>query len=321
MRPASNVDLRKGVCMGGVCIDWFTVLSSDMRLRVLEAAGPGIANSPSWLGLRGVLERCDRVDLRNEVVRRTGDVAPEIGELLKQKPLVMSLNGRELSSAEMRGAGVGSNMLSKSFPRLETPCRLRRFAIGLLPGDPLRFISPSLRLSGLDFAGGAGDNSGRRANSNLMGLSSTSSRLSMSMVSGDSALGRRAGVFSWPGECRVMKGVALPTSVDSAKARRRGLLELLLRVRGDDRKGPERRKENFFLLAGAACASGDSGKSARGLVTLSALGENARAMARGEMGERGVSELRSWKRDCFDGERERERRSSWRWEKWVLSRR
>jgi hypothetical protein len=115
-----------------------------------------------------------------------------------------------------------------------------------------------------------------------------------------------------------MKGVALPTSVDSAKARRRGLLELLLRVRGDDRKGPERRRENFFL-AGAACANGDSGKFAMGLVTLSALGENARAMARGEMGERGESELRSWKRDCLDGERERERRSSWRWEKWVLS--
>lgn len=318
MRPASKVDLRKGVWTGGVWVVELTVLSRDMRLRVLEAAGPGIANSPSLLGFRGVLDRCDRVDLRSDVVRRTGDVAPEIGELLKEKPFVMSLYKRELSSAEMRGAGDGSNMLSKSFPRLDTPCRLRRFAMGLDPGEPLRFISPSLRLSGLDFAGGAGDSSGRRANSNLMGLSSTSSRLSMSMVSGDSALGRRAGMFSWPGECRVMKGVALPTSEVSAKARRRGLLELLLRVRGDDRKGPERRKENFFL-AGAACASGDSGKLAMGLVTLFALGENARAMARGEMGERGVSELRSWKRDCLEGERDRERRSSWRWEKWVLS--
>ena len=194
--------------------------------------------------------------------------------------------------------------------------------MGLDPGDPLRFMSPSLRFSGLDFAGAAagGDSSERRANSNLMGLSSTSSRLSMSMLLGDSELRRRTGVFSWPMVGHVIKGVALP-SVVSAKARRRGLLDLLLRVRGDERRGPERRSENFFF-AGTACASGDSGKAAMGLVgLLEAFGENARVMASGEMGERGGSELRSGKRDCLEGERERERRSSWRWEKWVLSRR
>lgn len=153
----------------------------------------------------------------------------------------------------------------------------------------------------------------------MMGLSSTSSRLSMSMVPGDSGLDRREGVFSWPIVGHVINGVALPMSVVSAKARRRGLLDLLLRVRGDERSGPERRRENFFL-AGTAWASGDSGKVAVGLVGLWApLGEKARAIASGEMGERGVSELRSWKRDCLEGERERERRSSWRWEKWVLS--
>lgn len=45
MRPASKVDFRSGV--------WAVLelnpieLSSDMRVRVLDAAGPGIANSPS----------------------------------------------------------------------------------------------------------------------------------------------------------------------------------------------------------------------------------------------------------------------------------
>jgi hypothetical protein len=47
MRPASKVDLRNGVWTGGVWNDELVVLSRDMRLRVLEAAGPGIANSPS----------------------------------------------------------------------------------------------------------------------------------------------------------------------------------------------------------------------------------------------------------------------------------
>lgn len=194
-----------------------------------------------------------------------------IGELLKEKALFASLLCLvgEVSPSEGRDEGGGSKMLAKSVPRLGTPCKLRRFAMGLLPGDPLRFMSPSLRLSGLDFAGGKGDRSGRRPKSNLIGLSSTSRRLSMSMVSGDSALGRRAGRFSWPAVDRAKNGVALPTSGESASARRRGLLELLLRVRGDDRKGPVgRRRENFFF-AGAACASGDSGKNvAIGLVDL-----------------------------------------------------
>ena len=90
-----------------------------------------------------------------------------------------------------------------------------------------------------------------------------------------------------------MKGVELATSVESAKARRRGLLELLLRVRGDERKGAERRSENFFF-AGAACVpSGDSGYVAIGLVGLCVFGLKARASAKGERGERGESELRS----------------------------
>jgi hypothetical protein len=309
IRPASNVDLRNGVC-AVVELEEPMELSRDIRFLVFEAAGPGTANSPSWFGFRGVFARWDRVDFLRDVVRRTGDCVLFIGEL-KEKPWFTSLYCRDVSSIVGRGVGDGSNILSKSFPRLDAPCRLRRFAIGLLPVPPLRFMRPSLRLSGLDFTGGAGDKSGRRANSNLMGLSLTPSRLSMSMLSGDSALGRRAGVFSWPGAGRVMNGVALPISVDSTKARRRGLLELLLRVRGDDRRGPERRRENFFF-AGAAWASGDSGYVAIGLVGLCDLGVKARAIASGEMGERGESELRSWKRDCLDGERERERRSSCR---------
>jgi len=166
-----------------------------------------------------------------------------------------------------------SKMLSKSLPRFDTPCRLLRLAMGLEPELPLKFIKPSLRFSGLDLAGGAGDRSGRRANSNLMGLSLTARRLSMSMPSGDSALRRRAGadadsdtgagVFSWPRARRGIAGVVLPAlavSVASARTRRRGLLEWLLRVRGDARMGCwERRSENFFLAGTAEAASGESG--------------------------------------------------------------
>jgi hypothetical protein len=142
---------------------------------------------------------------------------------------------------------------------VEAPCTLRRFAVGLLPFPPLRFIRPSLRLSGLDFAGGAGDRSGREcAKANLIGLSLTGTWGSVSIDSGESALGRR-GVFSWPCAVRVMKAAALPVSVASPSGRRRGLFDLLERVRGDARKGCERRRENR-LAAGATCgASGDSG--------------------------------------------------------------
>lgn len=54
---------------------------------------------------------------------------------------------------------------------------------------------------------------------------------------------------------------------------------------------------------------------------LCGLGLNvARVIPNGERGERGESELRSWKRDCcFDGERESERRICCRCEKWVPS--
>lgn len=221
------------------------------------------------------------------------------------------------SSEVLRGAGEESKMLAKSTPRLDAPCTLRRFAVGLLPLLPLRFIRPSLRLSGLDFAGGAGDRSGRAcAKANLMGLSLTG-RSSVSMDSGESALGRR-GVFSWPWLWRAMKGVALPTSVESPSGRR-GLLDLLVRVRGDERKGAERRREKR-LGAGAACAaSGDSGWCvATGLVGLGTLGLNARASPSGDSGERGVSVLRSRKREGldFEGERDSERRSCCSWEKW-----
>lgn len=45
MRPASKVDLRKGVCEGPELDP--NELSSDMRFLVFEAAAPGKANSPS----------------------------------------------------------------------------------------------------------------------------------------------------------------------------------------------------------------------------------------------------------------------------------
>jgi hypothetical protein len=89
-----------------------------------------------------------------------------------------------------------------------------------------------------------------------------------------------------------MKGVEFPTSVASPSGRR-GLLDLLVRVRGDERNGAERRRENL-LVAGAACAAkGDSGYVAVGLVGLCGLGLKARARPSGERGERGVSVLRS----------------------------
>lgn len=254
--------------------------------------------------------RCERVDFLNDDVLRRGDWVERGDE--NEKLVLRSPYCLDGSSITVRGAGVWSNMLSKSFPRLDAPCRLRRFAIGLVPVLPLRFINPSLRFSGLDFAGGAGERSGRRPNSNLMGLSLTSRCLSMSTVFGESALGRRAGVFSCPVPVLAMNGVALPRSVESASTRRRGLLELLVRVRGDERKGAERRSENFFFAGGACVPRGDSGYVVTGLVGLCAFGLKARARARGEIGDLGESELRSWKREGLEGERDSERRSCWR---------
>jgi hypothetical protein len=287
-------------------------LSRDILFLVLEAAAPGIANSPSKPGLaRGVLERWERVDFLSEVVLRTGVCTGVPGAFTGENEKALeSVYTRGDSSAVFRVADVWSNILAKSTPRVAAPWTLRRFAVGLLPLPPLRFMRASLRLSGLDFAGGRGDRSGRDcAKANLMGLSSTG-RWSVSMHSGDSALGLR-GVFSWPGVGRAMEGVALPTSVESPSGRR-GLFDLLLRVRGDARKAWERRSENL-LVADACTASGDSGYVAVGLVGLYTFGGlNARVRASGDRGERGESVVRSWKREGLEGERESERRSCWR---------
>lgn len=272
MRPASNVTLRNGVWDGVAAVVVVVGLeltkpSRDMRVRVLDAAAPGSTNSPSYVGFaRGVFDaRCESVDFRSAELRRTGELVFATGEL-KEKPAVKSLYWRGASSMTPRELVDWSKMLSKSLPRLETLWRLLRLAMGLEPELPLRFIKPSLRFSGLDLAGGAGDKSGRRANSNLMGLSLTPRRLSMSMPSGDSALRRRtgAGVFSWPAAWRGIAGVvlvALAVSLeDSPRTRRRGLLELLLRVRGDARNGCwERRSENFFLAGAVEAPRGESG--------------------------------------------------------------
>jgi hypothetical protein len=75
MRAASKVDLRRGVYAGVELPP--RELSRDILFLDLEAAAPGSANSPSYTGFgRGVFDaRCDRVDLRSEVVRRTGVLA------------------------------------------------------------------------------------------------------------------------------------------------------------------------------------------------------------------------------------------------------
>ena len=201
MRPASKVDLRKGVCVGVVL--WLTVLSGDIRFFDLDAARPGIANSPSKAGFgRGEFAfRCITVDFLSDVALRTGDWF--IG--------VEKSNSLRVSSSSMGDCTacilLRPNILSKSVPRLETLCKLRLFATGLQPvGVPLRFITPSLRLRGLDFTGAPGERSGRRcANSNLIGLSFKPNFLqSVSMLSRDSELEGRAGVsFSWPKVGRV----------------------------------------------------------------------------------------------------------------------
>jgi hypothetical protein len=92
-----------------------------------------------------------------------------------------------------------------------------------------------------------------------------------------------------------------------------------VRVRGDERNGAERRSENLFGAGAACAASGDSGIVLMGLVGFCDLGVRVRVIPKGDRGERGVSEARNEKRDCFDGERESERRMSCREEKCEAS--
>ena len=154
---------------------------------------------------------------------------------------------------------------------------------------------------------------------NSMGASLSSKRLAEK----SSLLVRREAdddEFSSPCARLLMKGVELPRSGASPRARR-GLLEVV-RLRGEERKGAERRKANFFLLpAGAVAAAGASGKAAMGLAGLCVFGVKARDRASGEMGERGESAWRMVKREGLEGERDRERRSCCIDEKWVPSRR
>jgi hypothetical protein len=100
-RAASKAGLRKGA---GVVLP-LSELSSDILFLVLEAAAPGMANSPSNAGLgRGVFEgRCDIVDFRIDVVRRTGVLAVWAGE--KLKPVCASVYTGGVSSSAVRGAG------------------------------------------------------------------------------------------------------------------------------------------------------------------------------------------------------------------------
>lgn len=76
-----------------------------MRFRVLEAAAPGMMNSPSYIGFgRGVLEtRCESVDFLSDDVRRMGDCA-DMGDE-KENALLKSLCTRGPSSMVGRGAG------------------------------------------------------------------------------------------------------------------------------------------------------------------------------------------------------------------------
>jgi hypothetical protein len=169
------VDRRKG--------DWVvpelnaSELSKDMRFLVFEAAGPGIANSPSKAGFgRGVLlpYRCDRVDFLKDGVFRAGDwllVAGEENEKVTGFSLSFERRG---SSPEERGVGPCSNT-SKSAPKVDAPT-LRLFATGLPIVAESRFMIPSLRFKGLDLAGikQLAPGAPGRANSNLIGLSSMS---------------------------------------------------------------------------------------------------------------------------------------------------
>jgi hypothetical protein len=166
-----------------------------------------------------------------------------------------------------------------------------------------KFMTPSLRFSGLDligimqFAPGALASSFRdRANSNLIGLSSMSNRAagfwSAPMASRYSSLILRMATFSSPEGRLAENGVALPWSVESTSTRR-GLFELG-RLRGDERKGAVRRSVNlFFVVVAGVCERGDSGQAVVVFVSLYWRGLKARARASGEIGEAfGESDLR-----------------------------
>jgi hypothetical protein len=147
------------------------------------------------------------VDFLSDVALRMGDCDEFMGVEKSNPFLVSSFSIGDCTACMLSRIFTWSNMLSKSLPRLDTLCRLLRFATGLNPvGVPPRFITPSLRLRGLDFTGAPGERSGRRcANSNLIGLSFKPNFLqSVSMLSKDSELEGRAGVsFSWPNVERV----------------------------------------------------------------------------------------------------------------------
>ena len=226
-------------------------------------------------------------------------------------------------SADLRGAGL-SNKFS-SAPEGNPACKLLLlgFGVPLLVESKPELVSR--RLSGLgcealkQLAPGAlALICCERENSNLMGLSSMP-KCWLSDASQKSMLLLRAGVFSSPKSGRETMGVEFPTPVESASARR-GLFGA--RLRGDDLKGPARRRLNFFFVVGAACdAKGDSECAAMGLGGFCTFGLKARASASGESGEPGVSVLlvRSWKREGLEGERDKERRSCWIEEKCAPS--
>jgi hypothetical protein len=145
--------------------------------------------------------------------------------------------------------------------------------------------------------------------------------LSVLSLSQKSMLLLRAGtgvMFSSPKSGRDAKGVVFPVVVESARARR-GLFAV--RLRGEERNGPARRRLNFFFALGGTCETKGDSTCAMGLGGFCTLGLKARARARDESGEPGVSGLlvRSWKREGLEGERDSERRSCWMEEKCAPS--
>lgn len=128
--------------------------SRDMRFRVFEAAAPGNANSPSKAGrARGVLVcRWDKVDFLNDRLFRSGVSIWGMGDENEKAFAAPPSNDSRCSSSDDRGAGVWAK-ISKSAPSEAVPCKLLRFATGLPRPAVSKFMIPSLRLSGLDFAG------------------------------------------------------------------------------------------------------------------------------------------------------------------------